>query len=77
MPASRTRSCKHTLRFRPPVVWPDASSGAVSVQAALDSALWLPKHGRGFDGVLSGMRTPLGLATARSEAKTGLTIWLA
>ena len=63
--------------FQPPIVWPTVTPGdAKAVQAALDSALWRPKVGRGFAGTLTGLRTPLGLAVIRSDAETGLTISL-
>jgi hypothetical protein len=58
--------------FAPPIVW--AKEG--SAQELLDAALWRPSEGRGFDGVLTGVRTPLGLATITSHAKRGLTIAL-
>ena len=47
-----------------------------SAEELLDVALWRPSEGRGFDGVLTGVRTPLGLATITSHAERGLTIAL-
>lgn len=58
--------------FAPPIVW--AKGG--SAQELLDAALWRPSEGRGFDGVLTGVRTPVGLATITSHAERGLTIAL-
>lgn len=65
------------LGFQPPVLWPHVPRGdAKAAQVALDSALWRPLVPRGFDATLYGVRTPLGLATIRSNANSGLTIAL-
>jgi hypothetical protein len=58
--------------FAPPIVW--AKEG--STQELLDATLWRASEGRGFDGVLTGLRTPLGLATITSHAERGLSITL-
>ena len=65
------------LGFQPPIVWPYVPHGdAKAAQAALDAALWRPLVSRGFDATLYGVRTPVGLATIRSRADSGLTIAL-
>jgi hypothetical protein len=62
--------------YHPDIQWPAVDkSDKASIQRALIAALFDPTTPRGFEGTLSNLRTPVGMATITSSS-SGLTIAL-